>query len=105
MKIRHDPGSWTAENLGNTMVVLDDRGKVIVRLYITEKGEQVEGLARMIASAPDLLEALEYMLEDCCEKCVSKDFRLYLGDYGKCEAEAKGRKAVDKAKGGDGKLL
>ena len=72
----HTPGPWTtdgkARNVSDTLfawVKMGDVGNIHVR---GETVEQCEANARLIAAAPDLLEALEGYAE-CSDGCTCGD--------------------------------
>ena len=58
MKTKHTPGPWVVSDLVRQSVEI---GASVVRLPI---GKHDAADARLIAAAPDLLEALEAMVED-----------------------------------------
>lgn len=60
-------------------------------------GESIDDTAHLIAAAPDLLEALEWLVRECEE---SEDTRGNWQDY--CAAKDAARAALAKARGTDG---
>ena len=82
----HTPGPWTASEhgaytdyKGNNIVILGDDLRIAV--VLGPDTDETQANARLIAAAPDLLEALEALLE---------------GDFNVAE---KARLAIAKAKG------
>ena len=82
----HTPGPWTASEHGayadyngNSTIILGDDLRIAV--VLGSDNEETNANARLIAAAPDLLEALEALLE---------------GDFNVAE---KARAAIAKAKG------
>ena len=66
METKHTPGPWAIDGEGtNAMVRGADLTIVAVRHRLT--GPTHEANARLIAAAPELLEALESILSDACD--------------------------------------
>lgn len=69
----HTPGPWTwGENFEG--LYGSGRYNIILNHWIDEgmwleSGERQEANARLIAASPDLLEALEGMVENACASC------------------------------------
>jgi hypothetical protein len=65
---KHTPGPWVFyddSNDGKTKrIEIAARGKTVARIYHSVPKEDLPN-ARLIAAAPDLLEALEYMVNTC----------------------------------------
>ena len=93
MKTQHTPGPWFIEQR------TDDNGATHCRItasdghgwsgnrYMSVSGCIDEHDARLIAAAPELLEALQSVLDNC------------LDSEGLCAAHAKARAAIAKATG------
>jgi len=94
---KHTPGPWTATpsyiNLGEWEIYGNEDGDNAQHIgsIEAEGTEQAEANARLIAAAPDLLEACESMLG-----FLSAD-TLDLRDYEQMESEVK--RVIAKAKG------
>ena len=85
---QHTPGPWHVNELGN---VADKTRIVIGVIATTFESYSGEANARLIAAAPDLLEALKEMLDGHEDACTG---------YGEGAAD-KARAAIAKATGGD----
>ena len=102
---KHSPGPWTIgkvshknqhvdiDSLNHDPFVGCDEWRTMARTYGTEGEEEIGSIvmlanARLIAAAPELLEALQSVLDNC------------LDSEGLCAAHAKARAAIAKAKGG-----
>jgi len=81
----HTPGPWTAERATPNTINIDASGVSIGEVYDgTEEtdsaGNIAEANARLIAAAPELLEALESIAENLQNKTIStvrkKAFRM-----------------------------
>lgn len=79
MKAEHTPGKWKVEGSdnpdGSNLIVLDEDGRVIADMCDScgvEDCEEAEANARLIAAAPDLLEALRD-LHDACAHWEDQD--------------------------------
>ena len=68
MSAEHTPGPWVVyddSNNGKTnRIEIAARGKTVARIYHSVPEEDLPN-ARLIAAAPDLLEALQYMVNAC----------------------------------------
>lgn len=62
--IKHTAGTWTAWQTGDGEWAVDATGAVTVA-RMNDLGGETTANARLIASAPDLLECLELALQDC----------------------------------------
>lgn len=79
MSAQHTPGPWTAQNNGRDIISIqhsnNDPGAISMTLAkVTARmtwRSQAEANARLIAAAPDLLEALK-----ACDKAMS-----YMSEY------------------------
>ena len=88
----HTPGPWEAKNPEFGYVVCElTGGWSVVALEADPNKYEPEADARLIAAAPELLEALEMMLD------MSE-----MGEFGKALPEEKAQRAIAKAKGGQG---
>ena len=91
---KHTPGPWSFyddSNDGKTnRIEIVAVGKTVARIYHSVPAEDLPN-ARLIAAAPDLLEALKDMLDGHEDACTG---------YGEGAAE-KARAAIAKATGGD----
>jgi len=74
MDAKHTPGPWKAEGFGIWSCVNGENRRVACTEY--DKGEgaykvrtEAEAVAnaRLIAAAPELVKALENLVEDCCK--------------------------------------
>jgi len=106
MNAKHTPGPWKARKIAGYTAYwavdaprVEDREpqvcKVSGGLYID--APQTEANARLIAAAPELLEALEGMLNNLWQdrkRDVKRDYSLMV-------YEAAARKALDKARGAE----
>ena len=98
--MKHTPGPWEVSqycSLG-AGAQLGIKGPERPRLwsyciYQNETDVQASANARLIAAAPDLLEA--------CEKLVKAYEECDFEDYGQDSALTKGKQAIKKAKGGE----
>lgn len=61
-KATHTPGPWAADLVSGSFYIVTDSGRTIaVRTRgINESREEVDANARLIAAAPDLLEAAKH---------------------------------------------
>lgn len=93
----HTPGPWNKDRYGvlrgadGAAVVVADSGLAFASGY--EAPERVAN-ARLISSAPELLEACELLLATYGELHA-------LHDLGECEGSVKARAAIAKATGAD----
>ena len=89
---KHTPGPWTHEGQGDITGIEDNgfgRGPVdVCSVYLRAVEGRHEANARLIAAAPDLLEALEYCLD-----CLGDEFAL----PSDCQSTA--RAAIARARG------
>ena len=92
MSAEHTPGPWVVyddSNNGKTnRIEIAARGKTVARIYHSVPEEDLPN-ARLIAAAPDLLEALQYMVNACPAIDPSGE-----------DAHAHARAAIAKATGG-----
>jgi hypothetical protein len=92
MTTQHTPGPWVAyddSNDGKTnRIEIAALGKTVARIYHSVPEENLPN-ARLIAAAPDLLEALKEMLDSHEDACTG---------YGEGAAD-KARSAIAKATG------
>ena len=67
MKTQHTPGPWKEDKYG---CVIDAGGRVVCNEFCTTSIPLAESLAnaRLIAAAPELLEALENLLRNAYDK-------------------------------------
>lgn len=80
---KHTPGDWKAERrdgAGNIIIDTDtpaDRGRLGIAIVrrASNADSEIEGNARLIAAAPDLLAALEAMV-DCDERSQAEQKAL-----------------------------
>ena len=84
---KHTPGPWYATTMGKAGWVDVFAHGVDIPIASTRHQDQ-EANARLIAAAPELLEALQSVLDNC------------LDSEGLCTAHAKARAAIAKATGG-----
>jgi len=63
MEHKNTPGLWEAECRSGDWVVISARDKKAVAWPNRPRGNEVEANMRLIAAAPDLLEALKGMIE------------------------------------------
>jgi hypothetical protein len=96
MNAAHTPGPWfTTDGIYNEIKASSKRGKtwVIARITAARTGhDEAKANARLIAASPDLLEALERLIERVSD----------LGANGFSQEVARGKAAIAKAKGGQG---
>lgn len=83
------PGPWHYEGAedGGRVLAMDDRQTIVHQPPCNPYNEQVRADARLIAAAPELLEALNLVLDNC------------LDSGGLAAAHAKARAAIAKAIG------
>ena len=92
MQTKHTPGLWTAEakDLGGEVpswrVYNDPEGQEVARVH-RWNGKEDEANARLIAAAPDLLDALTDLIGGCGKE----------GDLFSSTAMDKARAAIEKA--------
>lgn len=67
--VKHTPGPWRAAKAAHGVIdIFDSRDRDIVTIFGGGvEAESKEANARLIAAAPDLLEALKALLADCEE--------------------------------------
>ena len=82
---KHTPGPWTTRESATHVTVTNARGDAVFHDDKRIPGVMVD--ARLIAAAPELLEALQSVLDNC------------LDSEGLCAAHAKARAAIAKATG------
>lgn len=81
---KHTPGPWTvgtadAPSRGPRRESLDELSRGQYNVFPLPEDDEVQANARLIAAAPELLEALEYMLDACEAHGVSdNDFPIQL---------------------------
>ncbi len=102
MAAQHTPGPWIAETVGsNIHITIDRPDKPPIAWVGGQTAPHAKANARLIAAAPDLLKALEAMLD------VQSARRHPLGApdegiaYMAAQAAANARDAIAKAKGGE----
>ena len=59
---KHTPGPWTYEQISNNAYVIDENGSAVM-LY-RNPDDEMKANARLIAAAPELLEALEWAVDN-----------------------------------------
>jgi hypothetical protein len=92
-EIKHTPGPWQLKRFG---AIFSSSGEYIVDLGISRRYVNPEANARLIAAAPDLLEALE----GCLAQLERDTELLYEGmPHTEPEIIAIARTAIRKAKG------
>ncbi len=94
----HTPAPWQVDYSGNCHLgIIDKNERTIAFCSLqNENGDEDEANARLIASAPDLLSALERLLQisqDELDQSATHDGLV------NCEALANARVAIAKAKG------
>ena len=68
MSTQHTPGPWTQDGFG-TIITANGRTLVVEGLALSSRSnEETRANTRLIAAAPDLLEALE-MVRDADDDC------------------------------------
>lgn len=94
MEHKHTPGPWEPECRSGDWVVISARDKNAVAWPNRPRGNEVEANVRLIAAAPDLLEALQSIADCCNEDHTARD-------YASRQAEIRGiaRAAIAKATG------
>ena len=85
---RHTPGPWAIYVNAPSDIVIRKMSKDGYELCSIARVSSGYANARLIAAAPELLEALQSVLDNC------------LDSEGLCAAHAKARAAIAKAKGG-----
>ena len=83
MSNKHTQGPWRIWNLNNNTVVAGEIGKAIVMAECSPafiSGEAAIANAKLISAAPELLEALEQVLDDLSSSTMK------FPDFGVCEA-------------------
>lgn len=85
--MRHTPGPWDKVKHTVDHTYLGTKEKPIAEICPLY-GAESEANLRLIAAAPEILEALRGIVENCCINC---------GDN--CDLLKEGRAAIDKAKG------
>lgn len=95
METKHTPGPWSCDH-GDTPTVYPDNDKdygIIADVY----GDQAQANARLIAAAPELLEALKEMLTGLEEVNIPNDGHSVISTSYTMDIILKARKALDKA--------
>lgn len=73
MSAQHTPGPWvaTGQASGNYRIVFSERGNWLAEVFADgEWPDTIEADARLIAAAPELLQALKEQVAECfCEDC------------------------------------
>lgn len=64
---KHTPGPWCVEGVGIRALVRAGTSGVIVAVRHRLSAQENEANARLIAAAPELLEALENILSNCLD--------------------------------------
>ena len=59
---KHTPGPWTYEQISNNAYVIDENGSAVM-LY-RNPDDEMKANASLIAAAPELLEALEWAVDN-----------------------------------------
>lgn len=100
---KHTPGPWSAVSYVNGKIALeDDQGLGTIALVDTvhtiKDPREQEANARLIASAPELLEALE-LAAQALQSCYEVDSYPANGGTEQDKALATARAAIAKAKG------
>ncbi len=97
MEGKHTPGPWyyQEESDAYTHIVRGPGGYFIHQGPQFTSGES-KANARLIAAAPDLLEAVEAVVENSCGRCEDGICNY---TQNPCEPIAKARAAIAKAKG------
>jgi hypothetical protein len=95
MASAHTPGPWRIHRLTDGWPVITSEAHDIADLRLNGNGlVHAEANARLIAAAPDLLEALDYLLE----QTVDMDLKYGIGlSEGEEEARSKALTAIAKA--------
>ena len=88
---KHTQGPWTYEQISNNAYVIDENGSAVM-LY-RNPDDEMKANARLIAAAPELLEALRGMVALEEENLRSGD------DIDVCFELESARAAIAKAKG------
>ena len=92
---KHTPGPWRVVKHDKLVVVDDERMTIMCNFPYSLSVEQNMADARLIAAAPELLEALQSIAECCDEDHAARD-------YASRQTEIRGiaRAAIRKATGG-----
>lgn len=96
-KTKHTPGPWVIGQSGDLDTPIFCNGKDAINVFAGETGQlQAEANARLIAAAPEMLEALERIIDqiDSTTSRVSNNYELLHAIL------IGARTAVAKAKGG-----
>ena len=98
---KHTPGPWAIEHDGPALPIITapattSAGKIMTDVIAHAKGDNAEANARLCASAPELLEALEWAIEALDDNRLDQ-VAVYLEFKGR-EAIAKAHAAIAKAK-------
>ena len=95
---KHTPGPWTHEGQGDITGIEDNgfgRGPVdVCSVYLRAVEGRHEANARLIAAAPDLLDALEYVADIDVSGADDSVIRFILA-----AAQNKARAAIARARG------
>ena len=62
MNNKHTAGEWTIESKGNLPKFIWGKDATICEIHDPYSGEEMEANAKLIAAAPDMLNALEYVI-------------------------------------------
>jgi hypothetical protein len=94
-KSQHTPGPWRAEVSGDTVYITSETYGDVARVREGDGDDRREANIRLIAAAPELLEALDGILNNLWEdrkRNVKRDYSLMV-------YEAQAKAAIAKAKG------
>ena len=97
---KHTPGPWSLTSFdGTRMAEVRVDGKLACLLHSFSRNSTLEdeANARLIAAAPDLLEALEDLIDLC--KCAMQTANGDIGEYDIDGELKQARKAIAKARG------
>lgn len=103
MSTKHTPAPWFTKREGFSTVYVEARigGGWIQEVAAcgpTEDGQlQQEANARLIAAAPELLEALKAVIEGCEYSCIANECNWHVKTMPKNAALEKARAAIAKA--------
>jgi len=66
---KHTPAPWKFKDTGASAKIISADGGTIATIIVTSKGtpEEKKANARLIAAAPELLEAAQKALDDCVD--------------------------------------
>jgi hypothetical protein len=92
---RHTPGPWSIRRLTSGWPVITSEAHDVADLRLNGKGlAHVEANAALLAAGPDLLEALDYLLQQTVDQDLKYGICLSEGEE---EARAKALAAIAKA--------